>query len=113
MPPSFYWDVRLGRFSGREWQDMLKILGAISALLLGLWWGRAGRYARSREEVDEALGRGNPRNYPKRHFTPLDLLRKTTRSSNRGLSFKLRDPGAKPEPEDGRPTVVLGRLRRR
>lgn len=92
---------------------VLKILGGIAALLIGIWWGRAGEYRRSREDVEQALGRGNPRNYAKRHFTPLDLLRKKARASDRGASFKLKDPGAVPEPEDDRPKVSLGRLRSR
>ncbi len=92
---------------------MLKILGAIAALLVGIWWGRAGSYTRTIADVDEALDKGNPRNYTKRHFTPLDLLRKKSRASDRGASFKLKDPGAVPEPDDDRPRVSLGRLRRR
>ena len=91
---------------------MLKILGAIAALMFGIWLGRAGTYTRTIEDVDEALGKGNPRNYTKRHFTPLDLLRKA-KASNRGASFKLKDPNAAPEPEDDRRRVSLGRLRRR
>lgn len=92
---------------------MLKILGALAALFLGIWWGRAGRYTRSLKDVEEALGRGNPRNFTKRHFTPLDLLRKKTKATARGGAFKLKDPGAEPEPDDARPRVSLGRLRRR
>lgn len=91
---------------------LLKIVGAIAALLVGIWWGRAGTYDRPLEEVDLALGRGDPRNYTKRHFTPLDLLRNKSRSSERGGAFQLKDPDAEPE-VDERPTVSLGRLRRR
>jgi hypothetical protein len=91
---------------------MLKILGGVVALLFGLWLGKAGRYSRPQEDVDRALGRGGPRHYTKRVFTPLDLLRKKARSSHRAGTFQLKDPGAPPDEDDDRPTVSLGRSRR-
>lgn len=91
---------------------LLKILGGLVALGLGLWLGKAGSYQRPQAEVDQALGRGGPRHYTKRSFTPLDLLRKKTRASNRAGTFQLKDPDAPPAEAD-EPRVSLSRARRR
>ena len=88
----------------------MKIIGAIIALGFGLWLGRARRYDRPQSEVDTALERGGPRQYTKRVFTPLDLLRRKERSSER-IGFHLKDPGAEDE-KDSRPTVSLRGSRR-
>ena len=88
----------------------MKIIGAILALAFGLWLGRAGRYDRPQSEVDRALGRGGPRKYTKRVFTPLDLLKNKKRRSERG-GFNLKDPGAPPD-DDDRPRVSLRGSRR-
>jgi hypothetical protein len=90
---------------------LLKILGGLLALAVGLWLGKPGRYERPQAEVDQALGRSGPRHYTKRSFTPLDLLRKKTRASNRAGTFQLEDPDAPPADLD-EPRVSLSRARR-
>ena len=88
---------------------MLKILGGLAALAFGLWLGRPGRYERPQIEVDQALDRSGPRQYTKRVFTPLDLLKKTAKSSARS-GFSLKDPDAKPDPEDRTVSIRASRL---
>jgi hypothetical protein len=63
---------------------LLKILGAVAALLLGIWLGLPGRYTQSREDIERAMDRGGARrNLTKRHFTPLDWFRKEERGSQK------------------------------
>ena len=94
---------------------VLKVVGALLALAIGIWIGMPGRapgeVRRRREKVRTARGEGVPgeadgvhseeglqelelllgrpdarRRRAKRHFTPLDLLRKERRSSHRRRS---------------------------
>ena len=63
---------------------VIKILLAIAALALGVWLGLPGRYTQTPEELDDAMRRGGARrNQVRRHFTPLDWLRKEQRGSVR------------------------------
>lgn len=92
---------------------VLKILGGVVAVALGIWLGRPRRYERPLREVEKALeeGRGRPQ-WTERHFTPLDLLRKEARGSERRRGergrFSVTDP-SKPDSdkEDGPPQVRL------
>ena len=96
---------------------VLMVLGGVAALALGIWLGLPGRYDRSQEEVDRALEKGKSRrSWTKRHFTPLDLLRKEKRGSERRrvhrpfktAAPKRRENGNDDEPP-GPPKVSLGR----
>ncbi len=63
---------------------LLKILLGVAALGLGIWLGRPARYTQSLDEIDKAMERGGARrNQVKRHFTPLDWLRKESKGSDR------------------------------
>ena len=90
----------------------LKIILGVVAVALGIWLGRPRRYERPLYEVEKALeeGRGRPQ-WTERHFTPLDLLRKEARGSERRRSergrFSVSDPGKRDD--DGPPQVRLGR----
>ena len=56
---------------------LLKILGAVAALALGVWMGMPGRYEQSIEEIEEVMERGGGRRRKvKRHFTPLAWLQR-------------------------------------
>ena len=93
-----------------------KILIGIVAIGFGIFLGRPRRYERPLDEVDKALdeSRGR-RQWTKRHFTPLDLLRKKSRGSERRRGeqgrFKTVDPRRQSESRgsDGPPQVRLGR----
>lgn len=54
---------------------ILKILGGVVALGLGVYWGWAGQYHSDPEEMDQALGPGGRTRKVKRAFTPLSWLR--------------------------------------
>lgn len=93
----------------------VKILLGVVAVAFGIWLGRPRRYERPLDEVEKALeeGRGRPQ-WTERHFTPLDLLRKESRGSERRRSergrFSVTDPGKRDESkDDGPPQVRLGR----
>lgn len=79
----------------------IKILGALAALALGLWLGLPGRYTQTPDELDEAMRRGGARrNQVRRHFTPLDWLRKEQRGSVRRRQrryFETATPENDPE----------------
>lgn len=63
---------------------MLKILGAVVALLLGVWLGLPGRYERDLREIDQVMERGGrDRKKVKRLRTPLDWFRKDPKGSER------------------------------
>ena len=80
---------------------LLKILGAVGALCLGLYLGWPSRYQVDDEELNEALGPGGYTRRVKRRFTLFGWLRKTDERSshirrrNRGSTtgrFKLVPP---------------------
>jgi hypothetical protein len=61
---------------------LLKILGGLAALGLGIYLGLAGQYRPDPDEIERALtGEGRPRR-AKRHFTPLGWLRKNEERSS-------------------------------
>lgn len=63
---------------------ILKILGGVLALGLGIWLGLPGRYEQTVDEVGRAMDRGGARrNTVKRHFTPLDWFRTERKGSDR------------------------------
>ena len=59
----------------------LQILGAVGALVLGLYLG-AGRYTQTQQEIDVRMGGGKPRR-AKRHFMWLDYFKAQKRASVR------------------------------
>ena len=62
----------------------LKILGAVAALLLGVWLGLPGRYQRDLREIDKVMDRGGrERKKVRRMRTPLDWFRKDPKGSDR------------------------------
>lgn len=70
---------------------MLKILGAVAALLLGVWLGLPGRYERDVREIDKIMDAGGrERKRTKRVWTPLDWFRKDPRGSDRRRSSQRR-----------------------
>ncbi len=60
---------------------LLKILGGLGAVALGIYLG-AGRYTQTQLEIDVRMGGGKPRR-AKRHFMWLDLLKVKKRGSDR------------------------------
>ncbi len=84
---------------------VLKILGAVAALALGIWLGMPGRYDRRYDEIERALETpGDRPRKVKRHFTPLAWVQRKIdvgtgggRSRSRGgggrSGFKLDRPG--------------------
>jgi hypothetical protein len=80
----------------------LKILLGVAALLLGIWLGLPGRYTQTPEDIDKAIERGGARrNTVKRHFTPLDWLRKDQRGSEKRRQHRHFRTAA-PEKRTGR-----------
>jgi hypothetical protein len=76
---------------------LLKILGGVLALGIGLWWGRAGRYQQDPDEIDRALQGSRRSRRARRHFTFINWLRRDERASyrrRRGPTrrFDLIDP---------------------
>jgi len=77
--------------------SILKILGAVAALALGVWLGLPGRYEADLEEIERtmALGTGRTRKV-KRRFTPLAWLQRQLSprggSGHRRRGFRLESP---------------------
>lgn len=94
----------------------VKILIGLAAVGLGIYIGRPARYDRPQEDLELAMEEGRRRRqWTKRHFTPLDLLRKESKGSERrrgGRSrFRTTHPkGSRSSSEDdsGPPQVRLG-----
>ncbi len=85
---------------------LLKIIGGIIALALGLYLGLGGRYEPDFEEIEKSLGPGGRPRKVKRHFTLFGWLRQSderpsrTRRRQRGASnrrFNLVLPDSKPD----------------
>jgi hypothetical protein len=82
---------------------ILKILGGLLALGLGVYWGWPGQYRPDPEELDQALGPGGRTRKVKRSFTPLSWLRgmqerpshSRRRSASRRFSLVEPDPPKK------------------
>jgi hypothetical protein len=77
---------------------MLKIVGAIAALAVGVWLGLPGRFEQTPEEIERTMATGaGRRRKVKRHFTPFAWL---SRKANvrreaprrRGGRFHLETP---------------------
>jgi hypothetical protein len=80
---------------------LLKILGALAAVGLGIYLGMAGQYRYDPEELDKALGTGGRSRKVKRRFTLFGWMRMPEeRSSHRrrrrssGRHFDLIAPDA-------------------
>ena len=81
---------------------LLKILGGLAALGLGIYLGLAGQYRPNPDEIERALlGQGRTRR-AKRHFTLLGWLRKNDERSSHVRRrraptgrFNLYSPGSK------------------
>ena len=83
---------------------ILKILGGVVALGLGIYLGWAGQYRPDFEELDQALGAGGRTRKVKRAFTPLSWLRgmqerpshvRRRGASDRRFSLTAPDPPKK------------------
>lgn len=93
---------------------ILKILGGVAALLLGVWFGLPGRYEQSSSEIERVMSRGGSRrSRVKRAFTPLDWFRRDERGSERRASrryFGTAAPsssGREGDREERRPTAEV------
>jgi len=93
---------------------ILKILGGVAALLLGVWFGLPGRYDQSASEIERVMSRGGSRrNRVKRAFTPLDWFRRDERGSERRASRRYfgtaaPTPGGRESEDAGRrPTAEV------
>jgi hypothetical protein len=74
---------------------LLKILGGLVALGIGIWLGRPGHYDRGASDIDELIDRqARDASPPDRHFTPLPVKqwKGTSQLRSRGASFRLRSP---------------------
>ena len=60
----------------------LKILGAVLALAIGLYFGSSGGYRHDEDELDKALDEDGYSRRVKTHFTPLGWLRNTQERSS-------------------------------
>ncbi|MBW3533864.1 MAG: hypothetical protein KY453_01390 [Gemmatimonadetes bacterium] len=77
---------------------VLKILGGVLALALGVWLGLPGRYEQDEEELERLLQRpGGVHRRAKRHFTPLDWYRNETKGSDRRRAETRRFKTAAPK----------------
>ncbi len=79
---------------------VLKILGGLLALALGVWFGLPGRYSQTAEEIEESMARGpGRRKKVKRHFTPMAWLQRNVKvrtsrgaGSRRARGFRVDLP---------------------
>jgi hypothetical protein len=74
---------------------LLKIGGALVALVWGVWMGLPGRYTQSVEEIEKVMEAGGGRRRTvKRVFTPLSwVTRNADSGSRRGARrFRLQSP---------------------
>lgn len=72
---------------------LLKILGGILALGCGIYLGLGRGYQPDAEEIDKALHEKRRRNTVRRHFTFLDMFKKT---GERGSDARRRAQRRKP-----------------
>ena len=77
----------------------LKILGAIGALLLGIWLGMPGRYKQSAEDIEQIMETGHGRRRKrKKRFTPLAWIQRKvsahgSRTGQQGRrGFRIESP---------------------
>jgi hypothetical protein len=79
---------------------ILKVVGAILALGVGIWLGMPGRYTQSADEIEQVMTSGGGRRRKvKRRFTPLAWVQR--KASPRGDHGRTR-PGFRIESPDDR-----------
>jgi hypothetical protein len=75
---------------------MLKILGGLLAVGVGVWLGLPGRYEQSAEELDQLMDKPGRTRKVKRHFTPLAWFQRKAPPKKRPSArapFRLSTPG--------------------
>jgi hypothetical protein len=78
---------------------VLKILGAIGALGLGVWLGLPGRYTQTPDEIDNIMASGTGRRRKRKpRFTPLAWIQR--RASARGVRERKQRRGFQLESPD-------------
>lgn len=74
---------------------LLTVVGALLAMVWGVWLGLPGRYTQSVEEIGKAMeAGGGPSRTVRRSFTPLAWLMRnaTVTSPRRNRRFKVESP---------------------
>ncbi len=74
---------------------VLKIGGALVALVWGVWMGLPGRYTQKVEEIEKVMEAGGGRRRTvKRVFTPMSWVTRNADSNSRGGArrFRLQSP---------------------
>lgn len=71
---------------------LLKILGGIIALAVGVYLGLPGDFRQTPEEIESSLGERRASRKVKRVFTPLDWIRAKERGSDRRRGQRTRQP---------------------
>ncbi len=74
-----------------DWVLLLKILGALVALGIGLYWGMASEFRQSAEDIDRAMDEDRGPQKVRRHFMWLDMFFPggTARRSRKKRPFRL------------------------
>ena len=71
---------------------ILKILGGVLALGIGIYMGRPGKFEQTPEQIEESLGVRRASRKAQRYFTPLDWLKAKPRPSDTRRNQATRDP---------------------
>lgn len=71
---------------------LLKILGGLLALILGIFLGLSWGSGPSVEEVEERMGKNLPRAQAKRHFTIIGLMQKKQERGSHRRRRRTRGP---------------------
>jgi len=76
---------------------VLKIVGAVLALAVGIWLGLPGRYSRDLDEIERTMDSGVGRSRKvKRHFTPMAWMQRKAPARSRRpqvrRGFRLESP---------------------
>jgi hypothetical protein len=80
---------------------ILKVVGALVALGIGVWLGMPGRYTQSADDIEQVMTRGGGRRRKvKRRFTPLAWVQR--KASPRGDRSGRTRPGFRLESPDDR-----------
>ena len=81
---------------------VLKIIGGLIALAIGIWLGMPGRYSQSAADIDQLMERpGRRARRAQRYFTPLDWMRRAKRSPDRLSRHRFRLAAPDEEREQG------------